>query len=189
MTLNEVLQSKSMSQYRLSKESGVPYSTINDLCNGRVGIERCSAETLYRLSKVLGFSMEALVEEAMEHRSSFETFKSTVCHMVKNMGDIGFIVKVLETDRIRTLFRKNWHPESLYLLAMVDYLSRLNHLPLCTNYDDIRRMCLPSPVYPASIIARSAAANSEEPKQDSINNAIPEFRRFNIIESEVRNVT
>ena len=188
MIINELLAQKNMTKYRLSKQSGVSYSTISDICNSKICIEKCSAETLYKLSKALDVSMETLVEPALEYRCNFETFKSNVCHLVKNMGDLPFIIDVLESDKIRTLFNKKWHPESLYLLAMVDYLSKENDLPICTNYDDLRVARLPKPIYPSSIIAMSVASNSDVHKRRSFDNAIPEFKRFNIVENEVRNV-
>ena len=58
---------------------------------------------------------------------------------MKDLGDIDFIIEALETDKIRQLYDKQQYRESLYLLAMVDYLSRLNDIPICTNYNDIRK--------------------------------------------------
>ena len=104
------------------------------------------------------------------------------------MGDIDFIIETLESDKIRTLYQKKWYPESLYLLAMVDYLSRENDLPICAEYGDIRAARLREPVYPSSVIAMSAFSRSDQPKKDSYAQAIPEFTRFNIVEGEVRNV-
>ena len=123
----------------------------------------------------------------MEYRSSFENFKSNVCHTVKAKGDMSFIIDALESGEIRRLYEKQWYPEALYLLAMVDYLSRVNDLPLCSEYGDIRRGKLAETVYPAGIIVMSAASGSEQPKIDSWRDAIPEFKRFNIVENEVRN--
>lgn len=188
MNINNLLAQENMTKYQLSKRSGVPYTTINDICNNRVKIEKCSAETLYRISKVLNVSIEDLVENAMEYRNSFETFKSNVCHMVKDMGDLDFIINTLENDSVRKYFDKNWYPESLYLLAMLDYLCRENGLPLCTNYNDIRSTKLERPIFPSSIVAVSAFSNSNKPKIDSLNDSIYEFKRFNIVENEVRNV-
>lgn len=71
---------------------------------------------------------------------------------------------------------------------MLDYLSRENNVPVCDEYDDLRRCKLEKAVYPASLLAMSAAAKSEDVLQNAVKKAIPEFRRFNIIESEVRNV-
>ena len=188
MTIGELIEQKGMTKYRLSKESGVPQTTVIDICAGRANIEKCTAETLYRLAKTLDVPMETLVENAMEPRTGFETFKSNICHKVKDMGDFDFIIDTLETGRIQKLHQKRWYPESLYLLAMVDYLCRENGLPLCSEYNDMRKARLAEPVFPASIIAMSIVSKSEKPKVDSMSAAIPEFIRFNIVESEVRNV-
>jgi transcriptional regulator with XRE-family HTH domain len=188
MNINVLLDERKMTKYRLSKMSGVPHTTINDICNDRVRLEKCSAETLYKLAGVLGVSLDSLVADAMEYRSSFETYKSNVCHRVKDMGDMNFIIDILESGEIRRLYQKRWYPESLYLLAMVDYLSRENGLPLCNEYSDIRKARLKEVFYPAGILTMCAASNSDIPKQESLREAIPEFMRFNIVESEVRNV-
>jgi len=188
MHINELLKQKNMTKYRLSKASGVPQTTIIDICSGKTKIEKCSADTIYRLAKVLGVSMESLIMDSMEYRAEFEVFKSNVCHLVKDMGDMDFIIDILETGRIRALYQKCWYPESLYLLAMIDYLSRENGLPVCSEYNDLRRARLSETVFPASVVAMSAASRSDKPKSDSLNTAIPEFMRFNIVESEVRNV-
>ena len=178
-----------MTKYKLSKLSGVPQTTINDICTGKVDLEKCSAGTLYRIAKVLGVSIEEILESAVsEHRASFETFKSNVCHYVKNMGDVDFMIHVLESDEIRTLYERKWYPEALYLLAMLDYLSRENNIPLCTKYDDIRTRRLAKPVYPIGVLITSEVLKSETPLREAEQEAIPEFRRFNIIESDVRNV-
>ncbi|GHT85145.1 hypothetical protein FACS18947_3530 [Bacteroidia bacterium] len=188
MNINDLMKQKSITKYRLSKRSGVPHTTVNDICNGRVRIEKCSADTLYKLSQVLSVSIETLIADAMEYRQTFEAFKSTVCHQVHDMGDLDFIIETLETNRIRKLFQKCWYPETLYLLAMVDYLSRENDLPVCAEYNDIRAARLQKTIFPASIIAMSVLSGSDLPKQESLGHAIPEFKRFNIVESEVRNV-
>ncbi len=193
MYLNEVLSEKNMSRYMLSKISGVPQSTISEICSGKAKIEKCSAHTLYKISKALNVTMESLIESEMEaqnepHRTSFEVFKSNICHLVKDKGDIDFVLDILTTDEIRTLYDRKWYAESLYLLAMVDYLSRENEVPLCTKYDDIRRCKMQETLYPASVVIMDTALNTNSQRQESLRNAIPEFLRFNIVECEVRNV-
>ena len=71
---------------------------------------------------------------------------------------------------------------------MLDYISRINDVPLCEEYSDLRRQSLQDVLYPSSIIATAAMTNSDEAKQKAKTEAIPEFMRFNIVESEVRNV-
>ena len=193
MYLNDIMREKNISQYRLSKESGVAQATISDICSCKAKIEKCSADTLYRISKVLNVSMESLIEKEMEqkseaHRTSFEVFKSNVCHLVKDKGSIDFIIDTLTNDEIRSLYKRKWYAECFYLLAMVDYLSRENDVPLCTRYDDIRNQKMKDVIYPASVIIMDETMKTDKHKRESLAHAIPEFLRFNIVESEVRNV-
>ena len=188
MTIQDAMKNKNMSIYRLAKESAVPYATLNDICNGKARLEKCSAETIYKLARALDVSMEELLAPCFIKRSSFENFKSTVCHRVKEMGDIPFIIDTLERQDIRTYYDRKWYPESLYLLAMLDYISRENDVPLCDDYDDLRRCKLDHPVYPASVRAIAAASEDDKIIREAMKASIPEFRRFNIIESEVKNV-
>ena len=94
----------------------------------------------------------------------------------------------MESQDIRTYYERKWYPESLYLLAMLDYISRENDVPLDSEYDNLRQCRLEKPVYPASLRAVSVAARSDAVLKEAANTAIPEFMRFNIIENEVRNV-
>ena len=188
MTINDLLQQKNMTKYKLSKSSGVAFTTVSEITTGKTKITNCTGDTLYRLAKALNVTIEDLLADSMEYRQSFDVYKSNICHMVKDMGDIGFIIDTLKSDKIRKLYQKRWYPESLYLLAMVDYLSRQNDLPVCIEYSDIRSVRLREPVYPSSVIAMSVFSRGDQPKEDSYAQAIPEFIRFNIVEGEVRNV-
>lgn len=122
------------------------------------------------------------------HRASFGVYKSNVCHLVKDKGDLVFILETLKNNEIRQLYNLGWYPEAFYLLAMVDYLSKLNHVPVCTDYDDIRRGKLKEPVYPVGSLLLDAAMQTTINTEKAILNAIPEFSRFNIIECEVRDI-
>lgn len=194
MYINELLQEKKMSKYRLAKESGIPQTTIMDICSGKAHIEKCSADTIYKIAKVLNVSMESLIEEKMTDstsipkRNSFDLFKSNVCHYVKDKGDIDFIIETLSKDEIRTLYDRKWYAESFYLLAMVDYLSKEHDVPLCTNYNDIRSQSLQEPIYPTGVLLSDEVMKTDKHRKEALENAIPEFLNYNIIESEIRNV-
>ena len=192
MIVNELLEKENMSRYRLSKESGVAMTTITDICNGTADLSRCAAGTLYKIARILGVTVDFLLKnnetKPQDFRCNFETFKSNTCHHVKDLGDIDFIIETLETDEIRKLYDKHWYRESMYLLAMVDYLSRENQLPICTNYNDIRKQKLEKPCFPMGITLSCAASGDDTIKKEAVEKAIPEFMRFNIVESEVRNV-
>lgn len=138
--------------------------------------------------------MESLLEQEMDHdisepnRCSFEIFKSNVCHFVKDKGDINFILETLSSDEVRILYNRKWYAESFYLLAMVDYLSRENDIPICTNYNDIRSQRLQETIYPAGIILSDTVLKTDKHRKECMKHAIPEFLNFNIVENEVRNV-
>lgn len=192
MIINELLREENMSRYRLSKESGIAMTTITDICSGKAELDKCAAGTLYKIARVLGVTVDFLLENnemrATDHRCDFEIFKSNICHHVKDLGDIDFIIETLEEDEVRKLYDRQWYREALYLLAMVDYLSRINNLPVCTNYNDIRRHKLDKPIYPAGVVVTCVATGDESYKEEAMANAIPEFLRFNIVESEIRDV-
>ena len=186
--LNTLIKEKNISMYRLSKNCDIPYTTLRDICTERADLKKCSAETIYKLAKELNVSMEELLEPVMEHRPSFELFKSNVCHRLKEMTDIPFLIDVLKSKDIDHYFEKKWYPECLYLLAMLDYISRLNDVPLCTNYNHIRKSKLEKIVYPQSLLVTARAAQNHSILEQAYADSIPEFKRFNIVENEVRKV-
>jgi len=188
MRLNDVLKIRNMTKYKLSKVSGVPYSTVSDICNGVTEISKCSAETVFKLAAALDLSMESLLEPSLLPRCDFELYKSNVCHRLKNLGDADFVVDVLEKDDIRTLFERQWYPESLYLLATLDYICRINKYPLCTRYNDIRTCKLERPIFPSGVVVTTAVLKDDDVRSKAIKEAIPEFMKFNIVECEVRDV-
>ena len=184
----DLLNKKNITAYRLSKESGVPYVTISDLCCGKTKIEKCTAETVYRIAKVLGMTMEEMLEKRMYNRPSFDLFRSNVCHNVKRLGDLDFLIETLSGDEAEKYYERGWYPEALYLVAMVDYLSRVNDIPLCDKYDSLRDVRLQKPIFPSSLRVEAKVMQDNALLDDAVANAIPEFARFNIIESEVRDV-
>ena len=68
MIIDDLLRRRGMTKYRLAVEAGIPHATLSDLCNGKTKLEKCSAETVYKLAKALGVSMETLTEAGI-HRA------------------------------------------------------------------------------------------------------------------------
>ena len=188
MVVNDLLKRSGMSKYRLAQSAHIPYMTINDICNEKTSLGKCNAETVYQIAKVFGVTVEELLEAGKEQRCSFELYKSNVCHQLKELGDIEFLLQALSNNDVRTYYEKGWYPECLYLLAMVDYVSRINEIAVCADYDDLRSMKLSETVYPSGVLAMALAAGNDKPKIKAWEESIPEFRRFNIVENEVRNI-
>ena len=70
--LTELMQKKAVTKYQLAKNSGIPYTTVSDIVSGKAQLEKCSAETIYRLSKEL----DALGDELKKEEYSKNDAKS-----------------------------------------------------------------------------------------------------------------
>lgn len=62
MTLHQYLEDTNKSIAELSKESGLPYSTISELVNGKKAIMNCSVETVYQLASSLSLTVDELLK-------------------------------------------------------------------------------------------------------------------------------
>jgi hypothetical protein len=65
MIIEDLLVKRGMTKYRLAVEAGIPHATLNDICSRKTKLEKCSAETVYKLAKTLGVSMELLTEDGI----------------------------------------------------------------------------------------------------------------------------
>ena len=61
MELTNLLRERQLSVYQCAKESGIPYTTLSDIIKGKTQIEKCTAETIYKLAKTLHVPMEDLM--------------------------------------------------------------------------------------------------------------------------------
>lgn len=61
MSLQALLAERNLSKYELSKRSGVPNTTIVDICAGRSNIDRCSAKTVQKIAEALECTMEEIM--------------------------------------------------------------------------------------------------------------------------------
>ncbi len=69
MDLQALLDERHISKYHLSKVSGVPKTTIMDICAGRSEIERCSAKTVQQLARALDCTMEDIMQLSAPYNS------------------------------------------------------------------------------------------------------------------------
>ena len=61
MDLKTLLEQKNITMYHLSKISGIPKTTINDICSGKSKIENCNAKTIQLIAKALKCSMDDIM--------------------------------------------------------------------------------------------------------------------------------
>ena len=74
MNLQEYIDSRNITKYHLSQISGVPKTTVIDICSGKSSLQNCSARTVQQLAKALGCTMEYIMSlDAPNTRYNKET--------------------------------------------------------------------------------------------------------------------
>ena len=109
--LKDYLHSRSISIYALAKSCGIPYSTLNDLANGKVKIKNCKFGMVKDLAAELGLSIDEL------------------CHICSSDAEVyrnGYDIDV----------RLDVKGKSYY--AIFEYLGETIEMPLCRVTSDTK---------------------------------------------------
>lgn len=187
MTFKELLQSKSISGYQLSKKTNIPYMTISDLINGKTNIRNVTFKNAIAIADSLNIELRELSELDGIELVEFRYFRNNVLHDLKRRGIDPFIQLIIKTKEIDYFYKNKAFPYAYYLLALIDYLCRVNNQPLYTKrYNDIRKERLEKAFF---VGGNSIHFESiEEYEQLFGIKVIPEFGKYNILEEDVFNV-
>lgn len=111
MNLQTYLDERNITKYYLSKISGVPKTTIIDICSGRSDIEKCSAKTVHQLAKALDCTMEDIMamastfdEKGLPNEKSYlecglpEFLQDSLCAMIEAWQKVDSGEKYLRWD-------------------------------------------------------------------------------------------
>lgn len=71
----ELLVKRKYTKYRLAVQAGIPHTTLSDICSGKTRIEKCSAETVYKLAQVLNVPMELIIEEGIRQTEREQAYE------------------------------------------------------------------------------------------------------------------
>ena len=126
------------------------------------------------------------MKKNMYTSQDFEVFKGNVYVRIQENGPLDFISKILVSNVIEEYWNDQNTLYAIYLLAMVDYLSKMNGVPLYSKYDYMRKYKLKDRIYPLSITISAKIDNKSE--EEYIDDAIPEFLKYNIVEGDIFNV-
>ncbi len=75
MIIEELIKKNNITKYRLAVDSGVSHATLSDICSEKTNLLKCSTETVYKLAKALGVTMELLAGSSIietERKRSYE---------------------------------------------------------------------------------------------------------------------
>ena len=183
MHLKQYLEDKGISIYKVANSASVAYPTVFNIVNEKVDILNCALGVVKKIADALGLSIDELLT-LCDKNYTFALFRSEQIHLVKRMGEIDYVIDLLEKRKIDYYWKLDMKAESFYLLAMLDYLSKRNGLPKCTEYADIRKYKLSDLLYPSDI-GLTELLLDDTAREKMLSKAIPEFLTFNIVECEV----
>lgn len=170
MNIKVYLKTNNISIREMSAITSIPYSTLNDIVNGKVSVDECQYKTLKKIAVFLKVSIDDLVYE----KEDFQTFRNKVHHELKDKGEIDTLLDILESRRIDYYLLHEDTLKAMYLLSLLDYLSKENQVPLCQEYAEFRKKSLKEPYYVGDKF------NRREYK-----NCIQEFVKHNIYEGDL----
>lgn len=61
MTINDLLVTKELNVYRMSKISGIPKTTLFDIVSGKADLKDCTGRNLLKIAKYLNITIEDLL--------------------------------------------------------------------------------------------------------------------------------
>ncbi|MBR5048957.1 MAG: helix-turn-helix transcriptional regulator [Erysipelotrichaceae bacterium] len=185
MSFGDLLRERQLSVSALSRISNVSAALISDLSRGQTSLFEVSGQDLYGLSQALGMTIEQLLQCERLLRPRFENFKKDCKKRLRVLGDHDFITDVIESQDINFFFSHKWYPETFYLLALLDLVCQRNGVLLYPDYKDLRTMRLSQTIYPDEVVILASSVSSERPLQEALKHAMPQFLRYNIVETDI----
>ncbi len=187
MTLKQYLNKRNISGYYLSKATKIPYMTICDLLNGKTNIKNVSLKNALAISSCLNIDVNYLASFDDHELVSFRYFRNNTLHALKRKGYELFIKDLIKDKEIDFYSKNNGLEQALYLVSLIDYLCRINNLPIYDKrYNSLRKRRLERPFFVGSDLLNFKSIEQAE-KEMGIS-VIPEFKEHNIIEENVFNV-
>lgn len=191
--LRVILSDKNISLYSLEKKSRISHSTLSDIYNEKINIDKCSIITIKHIASSLDMSIDELYDILSYKKlkyiifdREFDLYKSEICHEYKRFSDSDFLRKYLLNMEIDNLINNKEYDKALYLLSFIDYICIKNDLPLVKKYEDVRKRKLNKLYVSESIFL--LLKNKQIKITKIFNECIKEFLIHNIVESEVENV-
>ena len=97
MNIKQYIEEKGISIYKLANEANVAYPTVFNMVNGKVNLMNCSLGIVKKVADALNLTVDEMIT-LCEKDYSFELFRGEQCHLVGRMGEVEYIIDILEKD-------------------------------------------------------------------------------------------
>lgn len=187
MNFRDLLAKKNTTGYALAKNTGIPYTTINDLINGKTIIQNVSLKHAILIADYLKVDVRSLMNLETAEPIEFRYFRNNVLHNLKRLGAVDFIDKITREKQIDFYYKNDSKEYAYYLLALIDYICDTYQLPVYSKrYNELRKEKLDQPYFVGSRLVKFNTIEEAEKKLQI--KVIPEFKKYNIIEEDIFNV-
>lgn len=187
MIFKELLKEKNITPYQLAKQTGIPYTTINDVINGKTLICNMRFKHVTQIMDVLDVDIDVIRSITEIETGEFRYFRNNVLMELKRSGATHFIKRLINGKYIDFYYKNNNLECALYLLALLDYLCATNGIPIYDKrYNTLRKMKLDKPFFAG--YEWFNFLNMEEVESKLGIKLIPEFKKYNIVEDNIFNV-
>lgn len=134
-----------------------------------------------------GDMMNMRLNRILNENMTYDVFRSEVSHMYQFEGECNFVIDVVHHNAVVQLWQRGSYDKSLYLLAMIDYISWKNNVPALEDYQFYRKQRLVKTKFPPSIEMLDSVMKTDENKRKAIAECREDecgrfFYRHNIIE-------
>ena len=75
MNIIDSINKNNISLYKISKDTGIPYMTINDIFNNKTFINKCTFEVVYKLSIYLNCDINDIINKNMIYNNITGIYK------------------------------------------------------------------------------------------------------------------
>ncbi len=101
----------------------------------------------------------------LDTNTSFDLFKSEVCHFIKTYGDHHFAEMILRYNFVQYFWDNNQQYKSFYCLAILDYYAYKYKTKPLPDYDKFRDCPLKDYLFPSDILILSDLGDSSIKEQ------------------------
>ena len=193
MNIRDITNCIGISFEELVERTGIPASTLSDIMSGRSDLSHCKAKSLQKLANGLELKMEDILDlerftedlpapvvypiHELIAPHAFIFFRNAMLYYLDTLGEKGFIKYIVEKRLIEHMYSRDYFPEALYLIGLLDYLCDKNEMTRLTCYNLYRGETMKEPIF-----AQNAKAN---PMVDyaCFKDVIPQILKFNFIET------
>jgi len=169
--LADLLKSRNMTAYQLSKKTGVSYGFIHKLINNGSDIGLKNAK---KIADTLNISLDRLYD-SMYSEDGFMTFRNNLQHMIKR-DESDTILYIINNEMIQRYMDNMDTVKALYTLAALDFLCKKNGYGIIDDYEKYRKIKLKETFYPTMS------------SKDCNNGYMEEFAKYNICEVSLYDV-